>query len=311
MLQQTQVKTALPYFGRWMKVFPDFKTLAAAPEAKVLKQWEGLGYYSRARNLRLLARHLAQFQKIPRAPAEWEKLPGVGSYTAAAVTSISFGCPAACVDGNAVRVLARLTAESAVFSGFAEAQKKFRSLAEDLLDRANPGRHNQAIMELGATVCLPKKPLCFTCPVKKFCAALLARRQDDYPRIRRRPPADAAVNRLWVERDGKLLLHKIPAPAKRLANLYEMPPADGLAARLTSKNLLARKRRAIGNRRIGESIYKVKATAKLLQATARRQDLRWAGPAEIGQLPLSGPHRRWINELWCQTPNRTAASAPG
>ena len=115
MLQQTQVKTVLPYFARWLDALPDFAELAAAPEARVLKLWEGLGYYSRARNLHHLAKAIVARPAMPRTPGEWRELPGVGPYTAAAITSISFGEGAACVDGNVVRILARLTADATEF----------------------------------------------------------------------------------------------------------------------------------------------------------------------------------------------------
>src|SRR4051812_46609530 len=115
MLQQTQVKTVLPYFARWLQALPDFASLARAPEARVLRLWEGLGYYSRARNLHRLAREIAPRRAAPRTPAEWREFPGVGPYTAAAVTSIAFDQPAACVDGNVVRILSRLTADDTEF----------------------------------------------------------------------------------------------------------------------------------------------------------------------------------------------------
>src|SRR5688572_280724 len=130
MLQQTQVKTVLPYFARWLEALPDFNALAAAPESQVLKLWEGLGYYSRARNLHKLARGLVTQPQLPRTPAEWQELPGVGPYTAAAITSISFAAPVACVDGNVVRILARLSANATLFRDSASAAKVFTPLAE-------------------------------------------------------------------------------------------------------------------------------------------------------------------------------------
>src|SRR5688572_1441670 len=165
MLQQTQVKTVLPYFARWLEALPDFAALAAADEARVLKLWEGLGYYSRARNLHRLAQIIAALPAPPRTAAEWRELPGVGPYTAAAITSISFATPAACVDGNVVRILARLTADATLYRDSGTAAKAFTPLADALLPVAHPGAHNQAMMELGATVCFRQNPLCLTCPV--------------------------------------------------------------------------------------------------------------------------------------------------
>ena len=146
------------------------------------KLWEGLGYYSRARNLHKLAQaHHAAATK-PRTPAEWRELPGIGPYTAAAITSISFAEPAAVVDGNVVRILARLTNETRQFRDGTEAVKHFTPLADALVVGSNPGEHNQAMMELGATVCFRQKPMCLVCPVAAFCVA----------RKRRQPRAGAA-----------------------------------------------------------------------------------------------------------------------
>src|SRR5688572_8795964 len=139
MLQQTQVKTVLPYFARWLEALPDFAALAAADETRVLRLWEGLGYYSRARNLHRLARAIVSLPTPPRTPAEWQELPGVGPYTAAAITSISFAAPAACVDGNVVRILARLTANHSEFRDSASAAKAFTPLAEVLVSSDSPG----------------------------------------------------------------------------------------------------------------------------------------------------------------------------
>ena len=126
MLQQTQVKTVLPYLARWLAELPDFAALAAAPEARVLKLWEGLGYYSRARNLHRLAQQVVAWPDACNVtPEAWRELPGVGPYTSAAITSISFGTPAACVDGNVVRILARLTADATEFRDSASASKAF------------------------------------------------------------------------------------------------------------------------------------------------------------------------------------------
>jgi A/G-specific adenine glycosylase len=140
MLQQTQVKTVLPYFARWMAALPDFAALAAAPESQVLKLWEGLGYYTRARNLHRLAQILVARPEPPRTPEAWRELPGIGPYTAAAITSISFGAPAACVDGNVVRILARLTADGTRFRDGTAAAKQFAPLAAALLPARNARR---------------------------------------------------------------------------------------------------------------------------------------------------------------------------
>ena len=295
MLQQTQVKTVLPYVARWLAEFPDFAALSAAPEARVLKLWEGLGYYSRARNLHRLARNLAALPAPPRTAAEWQELPGVGPYTAAAITSISFGAPAACVDGNVVRILARLTADATPYRDSASASKAFTPLANALLPAVHPGDHNQAMMELGATVCFRQSPLCLTCPVREFCAA---GRQGDpgaYPRLAPKKMEQLSVTRVWSERQGALLLHLTAADARRFASMHELPTAEqaGLDETLVTRGkLLAKKRRGITRYQVTESIYAAAAPRGKLQP-----GLVWVPFATLDTLTLTGPHRRWINEL--------------
>ena len=168
MAQQTQIKTMLPYFARWMERFPDFESLASAPAEDVLKHWEGLGYYSRARNLHKLAQTYVTLKQKPRNREEWQQLPGIGPYTSAAISSIALGQPDAVVDGNVVRILARLTDDARTFKSNGDAVKALTATADELLDTKNPGDHNQAMMELGATVCLKSKPLCTVCPWFNF-----------------------------------------------------------------------------------------------------------------------------------------------
>ena len=308
MLQQTQVKTVLPYFERWRHALPDFAAVAAAPAARILKLWEGLGYYSRARNLHRLARALAARPAPTRTPAAWAELPGVGPYTAAAITSLAFGAPAACVDGNVVRVLARLTADGTEFPDGATAARYWAPLAQALLRRADPGTHNQAMMELGALVCQRRQPRCAICPVRRFCAA--ARRGDPeaYPRFAARKIERREVLRAWCEHDGCLLLHRAGAGARRLADLHELPTAADLgsaAAAVRAGPRLARKARSITRHRITESIHAVALTAAQRRRLAQRPGLRWTPLAELDRLALSGPHRRWVKELLnkqiCQT----------
>jgi A/G-specific adenine glycosylase len=297
MLQQTQVATVLPYFDRWLGVLPDFAALAAAPESQVLKLWEGLGYYSRARNLHRLAQALTALPALPRTPAEWRELPGVGPYTAAAVTSISFGEPAACVDGNVVRILARLTGERRLFRDGSEAAKFFTPLADALVAGDDPGEHNQAMMELGATVCLRQKPRCPDCPVAEFCAARRSGEPEKFPHLKPKLTEKLEVARVWCEHEGRLLLRRGHAKAKRLAGLHELPEMNDLGLKPDKSSLLAVKRRAITRFQITESIYRVKPTAALLKLVAHDASLEWVPLAKLDHLTLSGPHRRWIREL--------------
>ncbi|SDR70145.1 A/G-specific adenine glycosylase [Opitutus sp. GAS368] len=297
MLQQTQVATVLPYFNRWLRELPDFVALAAAPETKVMKLWEGLGYYSRARNLHKLAQAYIAAPAKPRTPAEWRELPGIGPYTAAAITSISFGEPAAVVDGNVVRILARLVGEGRLFRDGTEAVKHFTPLADALVIGSNPGEHNQAMMELGATVCLRANPMCLVCPVAGFCAARAAGTPDKFPRLKPKVIEQKAVARVWCEHHGRLLLRLGHAKAKRLAGLHELPETSDLGIKPGAKSLLAVKRRTITRFAITESIYVVKPTAALLKRIARDAALEWVPLKQLDQVTLSGPHKRWIGDL--------------
>ena len=182
MLQQTQVATVVPYFQRFVARYPDILTLAGADQQDILKSWEKMGYYARARNLHKAAGIVAREYDghVPSDYDTFRALPGVGDYIAAAVMSIAFERPFAVVDGNVKRVLSRLLMiEEPVNKP--SSKKRFQSDADDLLDTKHPGDFNQAMMELGATVCRPKQPLCEDCPVLRYCAAYLAGCQSDFP----------------------------------------------------------------------------------------------------------------------------------
>lgn len=181
-LQQTRVDHGLAYWQRFTERYPTVKDLAAAPEGDVLKLWQGLGYYSRARNLLAAARQVVKDHgaAFPSTHAELLKLKGVGDYTAAAIASICFGRPDAVVDGNVFRVLARVFGIETPIDSTA-GRKEFRALAGRLLDPAHPGDHNQAVMELGATVCTPKNYTCLLCPLQARCVAFTTGRIDTLP----------------------------------------------------------------------------------------------------------------------------------
>lgn len=295
MLQQTQVKTVLPYFDRWMAALPDFAALAAAPEAKMLKLWEGLGYYSRARRLHAVAKQLAARPDAPRTAAAWLELPGIGPYTAAAIASIAFDEPAAVVDGNVVRILARLAGTTRKFRDGSDAVKHFTPLANELIHDAPPGLHNQAMMELGATVCLRQSPRCEACPVARFCAA--RGDAEALPRIRpKRTEPKFVIRIFWLDR-SRLLLRRTGPAASRLAGLHELPEAADLGVKPATASLLATKRRAITRFQITEAIHAVEATAMLRRRVASEDALEWIQVQDLGRITLSGPHRRWIDEL--------------
>jgi len=301
MLQQTQVKTVLPHFARWLENFPSFASLADASEEQVLKQWEGLGYYSRARNLHRLAQAVAAMPELPRDTTAWRALPGVGPYTAAAVTSIAFNTPAACVDGNVVRILARLTGDATPFRDSATAAKAFTPLADALLATDSPGDHNQAMMELGATVCHRQKPLCLTCPVRALCRGAQSGEPGAFPRLAPKVIEQRAVTRVWCIRDESLLLHRAGKQSRRLAGLHELPMPEhvGLAdAEVLKMERLAVKRRGITRYAITESIH---AVATLPKETRWAAEVVWVPLVELDSATLSGPHRRWVKELLTRT----------
>jgi len=224
MLVQTQVATVVDYFHRFVRVFPDVFALAAADLQDVLKLWEGLGYYSRARNFHKAAKIVVE-RHGGRVPNDWESflaLPGVGDYIASAVQSIAFGKPAAVVDGNVKRVLARIFTNPVPVNG-SSAHKIFKAIAEDLLDREDSGTYNQAVMELGALICKPANPLCGDCPVSPWCLALAGDRVRAFP-VKIKKPATPhhhlAVG--VVVKNGKLLIVQRPETGL-LGGLWEFP----------------------------------------------------------------------------------------
>lgn len=297
MLQQTQVETVLPYYHRWITVFPDFESIAKVNEEVVIKNWEGLGYYTRARNLHRLACLLANIDKMPSSSEEWEQYPGIGPYTAAAISSISFHYPAAVVDGNVIRMLTRLTADEEIFNDNSSAIRKLAPLANKILDVKNPGTHNQAMMEVGATVCLRSKPQCTVCPVRLYCVAGKRGNMELFPRFKSKPTHRLKMNRAWVQWNGSLLLQRASPKAKRLANFYELPSTEGFVKKPAKQDRLMISKRSISNQYIEERIYRVKSTAKIKRIIESSSDLHWIPLPKISEIILSGPHRRWINEL--------------
>jgi A/G-specific adenine glycosylase len=228
MLQQTRVAAVLPHYARFLARFPDVQALAEAREQDLLAAWAGLGYYSRARNLQKAAKNIVERGEFPRDYSSLRELPGVGDYTAAAVSSIAFGLPHAVVDGNVARVLSRLAPELGDIKSDA-VRKRLRALAEALLDRKRPGEFNQALMELGATVCLPKRPLCERCPVRLYCEARKQGLENQLPVRGARPSADQRGKSLLViEKAGKVLFWQRSAESSRLAKFWELPEREQL-----------------------------------------------------------------------------------
>ena len=224
MLQQTRVETVIPYYRRFLRQFPSVKSLAEASEEELLKAWEGLGYYSRCRNLRHAARMIRSEMggRFPRTEQGMRSLPGIGRYTAGAVRSIAMGHDAAAVDGNVTRVLARLLDDHRDTST-AKAVGFFWDVAEALVPRGRAGDFNQGVMDLGATVCQPRTPQCEACPLADLCRARRAGTQGDLPRRRKRRPVPhytIGVGVVWKGR--RVLIARRPSDGL-LGGLWEFP----------------------------------------------------------------------------------------
>jgi A/G-specific adenine glycosylase len=228
MLQQTQVQTVIPRFAAFLARFPDVLALARADEREVCEAWAGLGYYRRARNLHKAATVLVDrfAGRFPHQEAELRSLPGVGAYTAAAIASIAFGARSAAVDGNLVRVLARVFALPGRASD-ATLVRAIRERATELVDCDQPGDVNQALMDIGATVCKPEAPSCAACPLLDFCCAHRGKVQAAYPGSRTRTLRKSLrIAFAWIERDGRVLLEQRPLDGL-WPGLWELPSASG------------------------------------------------------------------------------------
>jgi A/G-specific adenine glycosylase len=224
MLQQTRVAAVLEHYARFTKRFPAVDDLAVADEADVLAQWSGLGYYRRARMMHRAAQAVMKEHggMFPRTAKELVTLPGIGAYTAAAVASIAFGEIAAVVDGNVERVLTRVAGwDVSDATAAKKAAVQIRLLAQELIDPQEPSHFNQAMMELGATICLPRRPLCLQCPVQALCAT-----RGEHPTVKRKPltPHDAFY--ALVEKDGLILLEQRPAEASLMAGMWQLPQLE-------------------------------------------------------------------------------------
>ncbi|MCF6411994.1 A/G-specific adenine glycosylase [Pseudalkalibacillus salsuginis] len=225
MLQQTRVDTVIPYFKRFMELFPTVTALANADEEKVLKAWEGLGYYSRARNLQAAVREVEEKYQgiVPDRPKEIQALKGVGPYTAGAIASIAFGLPEPAVDGNVMRVLSRILL---IDEDIAKPQtrKVFEEAVRILISKENPSHFNQGLMELGATICTPKNPSCMLCPVQSYCKAFDEGLQAELP-VKKKKLKNKTLKiavALLENQQGETIIEKRPEKGL-LANLWQFP----------------------------------------------------------------------------------------
>ncbi|MCR5094515.1 MAG: A/G-specific adenine glycosylase [Lachnospiraceae bacterium] len=235
MLQQTRVEAVKPYYERFLAELPDVASLAAVSEDRLMKLWEGLGYYSRARNLKRAAIRIMEDcgGKLPKEPAELMKLPGIGPYTAGAVASIAFGACYPAVDGNALRIWTRLTENAGDIGDDRVKRAVTQEIAAVLPDTPfAAGRINQAFMDLGSMVCLPNSaPRCDLCPLADVCGAHDAGRETDYPvKAAKKPRRIEKRTILLIEDEGRILLKKRPARGL-LAGLYELPGVEGHLSR--------------------------------------------------------------------------------
>lgn len=232
MLQQTRVEAVKPYFARFMEHLPDVESLAAAEEDELLKLWEGLGYYSRARNLKAAAQQIVE-QHGGKMPSEYHdliKLKGIGSYTAGAISSIVFGHPVPAVDGNVLRVIMRLLADDSDISE-ASVRKRVEEDLKPVMPKDRPGDFNQALMELGATVCLPNgAPKCAECPWKTFCRAGIEESWQQYPKKAVKKPRTVEYRTILVIRDGHRAVIRRRPNKGLLAGMYEFPSLLGKAS---------------------------------------------------------------------------------
>jgi A/G-specific adenine glycosylase len=323
MLQQTQVKTVFPYWERWMRELPTIHSLAEAPMEKVLKLWEGLGYYRRARAMKKAAELLAETHNgiFPESYDAILDLPGVGPYTAGAICSIAFNQPKPIVDGNVIRVLTRLERISRPVDDPKVKARLWRTsgqmvLAAEQIGSKSGGKacshFNQGLMELGATICLPRNPLCMICPVQSSCKAFACGDQEKFPRLPDRAKFESRQYiAMVVERNGAFLVRQREAEAVN-GGFWEFPNwqvhTESGKAPLLSRFGLNRDSLPFAVIRHTITRYKNKVSVyRLPFAVAQRSvDLKtcsWKSPAQLHALPFASAHSRIRNLV--------APAAPG
>jgi A/G-specific adenine glycosylase len=315
MLQQTRVDQAAPYFRRFVKRFPSLRSLAAASQADVLKMWEGLGYYSRARNLHraagiIMEKHGGRF---PRHPDDIRALPGIGDYTAAAIGSLAFNLNLAVVDGNVIRVLSRLYAYGKSTRS-SEARKELQQMADQLLIKGDAGNYNEAMMELGATICLPKNPLCDTCPVSVACTAYQSGRPADYPvkSAAKKVPHIVVGAAVVTNRKGEVLIAQ-RREEDMLGGLWEFPGGKQETGESIRQCIVRELKEELGiNVTVGRFLIKVKHAyshftmdmhtyfARIASGRPRPlhcQNYRWIAVSDLRAFPYSNADLKIISEL--------------
>ena len=318
MLQQTRVETVIPYFKNWMRRFPTIRALAKASEQDVLNAWEGLGYYSRARNLHKAAKIVAaEFNgRLPRDLDELRKLPGIGRYTLGAIASIAFDMNVPALDGNIKRVYARLF-DIAEPVDTSTGEKLLWDLAEKALPKKDAGDYNQALMDLGATICVPSNPRCLICPVMKICKARERGTQNERPVKAPKKDVPHYIHAAGViVRRRRVLLAKRPSKGL-LGGMWEFPngrvegnPAEGLAEALrTGYNLRLRATRRsvrniapLGIVHHGYSHFHVSVYAFVceLASGVKAEDLKWIPVNKLTEYPMGRIDRQIATMLQAQ-----------
>jgi A/G-specific adenine glycosylase len=282
MLQQTQVSTVIGHYRRWIKRFPTVELLAAASEPEVLRAWQGLGYYRRARSLHRCAKTVVQEQggDFPASVDKLMQLPGVGRYSAGAIVSFAFNQPAGIVDANVARVLSRLiNLREAVDSSIG--QKTIWEWAEKLVQCDAPRLFNSALMELGAVLCRPRKPRCLLCPVREYCRAI---DPESLPRKRLRPRIEERrEDYLWIFDQGRILLQQ--RFGRRWQGLWTLPLAESKP--VAEPPLL------VVNHSITRFLVKLRVfSGKVPERLG--EGMRWHAIADLDELPMPSPHRRAV-----------------
>ncbi len=313
MLQQTRVAAVLDHYARFLRRFPTVKSLASARESSVLAMWSGLGYYQRARRMHHAAKLIAgqRLGRFPRTAEDWSTLPGIGRYTAAAIASISFGEAVAVVDGNVERVLQRLlgwkrrtlvrrnhaTKKAASATAKAQGRESAWVQAEVLLDRERPGDFNQAMMELGATICTPRAPQCAICPLNPFCKSRGGERQTQQAARKRKSIAYALARR-----NSSVLLVQRPADVSLMAAMWELP---ALPPGLTNGAALFLQLR----HSITDTDYRVTVFAVLPdQLHDLATNAHWFTRRQCERLPLTGLTRKVLRQLSLASNDRAVES---
>lgn len=304
MLHQTQVARVLDYFDRFVARFPDVHALAKAPEQEVLALWQGLGYYRRARNLQAAARMIVvEFDgRVPRDVDDLLRLPGVGRYTAGAIASIAFGVKAPIVDGNVQRVVARWF-ELGDHLDARELDRTIWDVAARLVGASeSPGDFNQAMMELGSTICLPRGARCAECPASRWCEARASGRVERYPPTRQRnEPTVVHAATVIIERRGKILLNQRPASGL-WANMWQCPTIES-DAELPPRAVVEHVQREHGltialGEPLGAFAHQTShrrvmfAVRGAVNVRGRARNAQWVAPEDLASFPVSNAQRR-------------------